>query len=164
MNLDREGKNGNVLRKEDYEALAWFRYMLRRFLHFTEEGARSVGLTPQQHQILLAVKGQPGRDWATVTELAEWLQLRHHTIVGLLDRCAASGLVCRTHDPDDRRLVRVLLTEKGEALLARLSERNLAELHALHAALNTPVLAQTMQTLAAQNAETEADQRESDQV
>ena len=76
------------LSKEDYESLASFRGALRRFLRFSEEGARAAGITPQQHQALLAVMGQNGRDWASISEIAEFLQLKHHTAVGLIDRCA----------------------------------------------------------------------------
>jgi DNA-binding MarR family transcriptional regulator len=122
--------------KEDYEALFSFRYAIRRFLRFSEHGARSAGLTPQQHQLLLAVKGQPERDWATVSDLAEALQVLHHTAVELVDRCEQAGLVQRTPHPKDRRQVRVVLTERGEALLARLSTRNMRELHTLRESLS----------------------------
>lgn len=121
--------------KADYEALHAFRHALRRFLHFSEEGARTAGLTPQQHQLMLAVKGQRGRDWATISDLAESLQIRHHAAVGLVDRCERAGLVARSQDPLDRRQVRVSLTEKGEAVLATLSARNLQELRTLRQAL-----------------------------
>src|SRR4051812_30465908 len=84
--------------KSEYEALHAFRYSLRRFLRFSEEGARAAGLTAQQHQLLLAVKGQPGRDWASVTDLAESLQIRHHAAVGLVDRCVRADLVERSPD------------------------------------------------------------------
>jgi DNA-binding MarR family transcriptional regulator len=128
------------LGKADYEALAVFRAALRRFLRFSEEGARGVGLTPQQHQLLLAVKGQPGRDWASITDLAQALQIRHHAAVGLVDRCARAGLVQRAVDPANRRQVRVTLTDQGEALLARLSERNWRELRALRQSFHLPFL------------------------
>lgn len=123
------------LRKADYEALAAFRSTLRRFLHFTEEGARAAGLTPQQHQLLLAIKGTPKRDWALVNELAQALQVSHHAAVGLVNRCATGGWVRRETDPDDRRQVRVLLTPEGETILEKLSERNRTELHQLQQAL-----------------------------
>ncbi len=126
--------------KADYESLHAFRHAIRRFLRFSEEGARKAGLTPQQHQLLLAVKGQHGRDWATITDLAESLQIRHHAAVGLVDRCERASLVARSPDPDDRRQVRVSLTDKGERILAGLSARNLRELHALRLALQTPLL------------------------
>jgi DNA-binding MarR family transcriptional regulator len=126
--------------KEEYEALFGFRYALRRFLRFSEQGARSAGLTPQQHQLLLAVKGQPERDWASVSDLAEALQVRHHTAVELVDRCEQAGLVRRAASPTDRRLVRVGLTEKGESVLARLSARNLRELTTLRESLSLSFL------------------------
>ena len=117
--------------KLDYETLAAFRYALRRFLRFTEEGARAAGLTPQQHQLLLAIKGRPGRAWASVGELAEALQIRHHTAVGLVDRCESARLIRRVADSSDRRQVRVLLTAAGEQLLGRLSAENRVELETL---------------------------------
>lgn len=134
------GEPPTEISKTDYEALHAFRYALRRFLHFSAQGARAAGLTAQQHQLLLAVKGQPGRDWATITALAESLQIRHHAAVGLVDRCARADLVERSQDPKDRRQVRVSLTGKGEALLATLSTRNLRELRTLRQALRPLVL------------------------
>ncbi len=134
--------NRGRIRKLDYEALAAFRYALRRFLRFSEEGARAAGLTPQQHQLLLAVKGHPGREWVSITELAEALQIRHHAAVGLVDRCEGARLIHRTPDPRDRRQVRVLLTVKGDGILGRLSTRNRRELRTLRQALRLPLLSQ----------------------
>lgn len=132
----------DALTKEDYEALAHFRHTLRRFLHFSEEGARQEGLTPQQHQLLLAVKGQPGRDWASISELAEALQIRHNAAVGLVDRCETAELVVRSVSPTDRRQVQVTLTERGERTLKLLSHRNRSELQSLRLALQVPFLVQ----------------------
>lgn len=109
------------LQKTQYETLAAFRYALRRFLHFSEEAALAVGLTPQQHQALLAIKGFPGRDCVTVGELAERLQLRHHSAVGLIDRMAAEKLVERALSKEDRRQVFIQLTPQGEKKLEKLS-------------------------------------------
>jgi len=128
------------VRKSDYEALAAFRATLRRFLRRTDENARSAGVTPQQYQLLLAVKGQPGRDWASVSNLAEALQVKHHAAVGLVDRGERAGLVRRDADPDDRRQVRVSLTQAGEEVLKRLAERNRDELRALRHTLRLPFL------------------------
>lgn len=128
------------LTKQDYESLAAFRAAIRRFARFSEEGARSVGITPQQHQAMLAIMGQPGRQWASIGEIAEFLQLKHHTAVGLIDRCVAAGLVERGADPDDRRQVRVTLTGKGEALLRTLSTRNLRELKSLRKSMKLAVI------------------------
>lgn len=119
------------LTKADYETLAAFRAAMRKFVRFTEEGARSVGVTPQQHQVLLCIMGQPARDWALVGDIAESLQIKHHAAVGLVDRCAAAGLVVRKHDTEDRRHVKVELTSEGAALLNRLSIRNWRELNQL---------------------------------
>jgi DNA-binding MarR family transcriptional regulator len=138
--LDPLALSGGEFTKADYEALLAFRSAIRRFLRFSEEGAHMAGITPQQHQLLLAVKGQPGRDWAFVGELAEALQVRHHAAVGLVDRCARAELVRRSTDPHDRRQVRVLLTERGEELLARLSQRNRSELRSLRDPLHPPFL------------------------
>jgi DNA-binding MarR family transcriptional regulator len=130
------GERSIEISKDDYEALFAFRYALRRFLRFSEHGARAAGLTPQQHQLLLAVKGQPGRDWASISDLADALQIRHHAAVEMVDRCERAQLARRAPHPGDRRQVRVMLTEKGEAILARLSARNLRELRTLQHALS----------------------------
>lgn len=125
--------------KHDYEALASFRKSLRRFLRFTEQTAREEGVTPQQHQVLLAVMGQEGRDWASVSEIRDALQLEHNAAVGLVDRCQAAGLVVRSHHAEDKRVVMVTLTERGQERLAAISMRNLSELRsaeALRAALD----------------------------
>lgn len=107
--------------KTEYEALAGLRYALRLFLRFSEEAALAAGLTPQQHQALLAIKGFPGRDRLTVGELAERLQLRHHSAVGLANRLVGSRLIRRKQNAADRRQVHLMLTARGEALLAKLS-------------------------------------------
>jgi DNA-binding MarR family transcriptional regulator len=114
-------KSRGRVRKADYETLAAFRYALRRFLRFSEEGAQSVGLTPQQHQALLAIMGFPGRASITMGELAERLQIRHHSAVGLVDRLASQGLVTRVQAPADKRQVLLSLTDDGASLLERLS-------------------------------------------
>ena len=128
------------LTKQDYESLAAFRAAIRRFTRFSEEGARASGITPQQHQAILAIMGQQGRDWASIAEIATALQLRHHTTVGLIDRCVAAGLVERNPDLDDRRQVRVTLTDKGDQLLRRLSTRNLRELKNLRKFMKLSVI------------------------
>lgn len=109
------------LSKSQYESLAAFRYALRQFLHFSEHAAKGAGLTPQQHQALLAIKGFPGRDRVTVSELAERLQLRHHSTVELLDRLADLELIAREQSVADRRQVNVRLTTQGEQVLDNLS-------------------------------------------
>ena len=111
-----------------YQALADFRYELRRFLRFSEQAASAVGLTPKQHQALLAVHGFPGRARCSIGELAERLAIRHHSAVGLVNRLVARGLMRREPGTDDRRLVFVRLTPRGERLLGRLAEAHQAEL------------------------------------
>lgn len=117
------------LSKETFEKLADLRYQMRRFIHFSEEAAREMGLTPQQHQLLLMIKGFPGRDYATPTELAERLQLRHHTCLGLISRAEQMNLLYRTQNEDDHRSLWIHLTPKGEQVLERLSHIHLEELH-----------------------------------
>jgi DNA-binding MarR family transcriptional regulator len=107
--------------KAEYETLAALRYALRLFLRFSEEAAHTAGLTPQQHQALLAIKGFPGRDRITISELAERLQLRHHSAVGLANRLVSSRLVSRKQDTADRRQMYIVLTASGEAVLEKLS-------------------------------------------
>lgn len=113
--------------------MAEFRYQIRRFLRFSEQAARRAGLEPAQHQLLLAVKAHDGEP--TVSDLAERLQLRHHSVVGLIDRLAESGLVRRNRAEGDRRQVRVRLTPKGEAVLRKLSLDHRAELGSAGCAL-----------------------------
>ncbi|WP_254790866.1 MarR family winged helix-turn-helix transcriptional regulator [Blastococcus tunisiensis] len=129
---------GVPLGKQDFEALARFRFGIRRYLRFSEETVRRHGLTPQQYQLLLALKGFPERDWATVGELADRLQLRHHSVVELVDRAQGQGLVQRAPDPADARVVRVLLTTQGEQMLGRLSALHRDELRRLDTALVPP--------------------------
>jgi DNA-binding MarR family transcriptional regulator len=127
------------LMKQDFEALARFRFGIRRYLRFSEETVRGHGLAPQQYVLLLALKGFPSREWATVRELADRLQLRHHSVVELVNRAQGQGLVERAAHPDDARAVRVVLTEDGEAILARLSALHRDELRRMELALSLPI-------------------------
>jgi DNA-binding MarR family transcriptional regulator len=119
------------LTKADFESLSEFRYQLRRFLRFSEDAAQSEGLTPLQYQLLLHVKGYPGRDWAAVGELAERLQMQQHGAVALVTRCEAAGLVTRSANLADRRQVQIRLTPAGENCLRRLAELHRTELESL---------------------------------
>lgn len=114
--------------KEDYERLAEFRHALRRFLAFSEQCAKKVGLTAPQHQALLAIKGYPDKECVTIGELAERLCIKHHSAVGLVDRMVTGGWVSRQAGSDDRREVIICLTSEGERLLESLSETHFAEL------------------------------------
>lgn len=127
------------LTKPDFEALARFRFGIRRYLRFSEETVRRNGLTPQQYQLLLALKGFPGRDWATVGELADRLQLRHHSTVELVNRAQGQELVRRDPDPADARVVRVGLTPHGERVLGELSALHRDQLDRMSGALAPPV-------------------------
>jgi DNA-binding MarR family transcriptional regulator len=117
--------------KRHYETLAAWRHALRAFLHFSQEEARAAGIPPQQHQALLAIKGMPGRDYATVGEIADRMQLKHHSAVGIVDRLAARQLVQRQPSSEDGRRIEVRLTAKGEALIQKLSAVHLRELRQL---------------------------------
>jgi DNA-binding MarR family transcriptional regulator len=119
----------------DYATLAEFRYRIRCFLRFSEEAARRQGLNGQQHQLLLALKGLPPGVKPTVGVLAERLQLRHHSTVGLVDRLAAKGLVSRRADRSDRRQVLVAITRRGDAVLGALTRAHRQELHTAGPAL-----------------------------
>lgn len=112
------------LSKQEYELLAELRYALRRFAWQTELEARKVGLSPQQYQLLLAIKGFPDREWANISELAERLQIRHNAVIGLVNRGEANGLVRRVQDADqsDRRIVQVHVTAEGEQALGQLAQ------------------------------------------
>lgn len=117
--------------KRQYEILAAWRHALRRFLRFSHEAARAAGIPPQQHQLLLVIKGFPDRDYATVGEIAERMQLKHHSAVGLVDRLVKRQLIERKASSEDRRRVEVRLTTRGEALIQRLSASHLRELRQL---------------------------------
>jgi DNA-binding MarR family transcriptional regulator len=117
--------------KAEFESIAAFRYALRKLLRKTEQAARQAGITPQQHQVLLAIKGHRGREGATVTDIANQLQIRQHSAVGLIDRMESQWLVARVHGTVDRRQVFVQLTPTGEAMLARLSKVHRRELQTL---------------------------------
>jgi DNA-binding MarR family transcriptional regulator len=118
-------------RADELRRLAWFRYRIRCFLRFSERMARTCGITPQQHQLMLGVAGYTGRGWATISELAEFMQGRHNAVVGLVQRAEEHGLVCKAPGEKDRRFVKVHLTRKGYAVLDKISRKNIAELRAL---------------------------------
>lgn len=120
-------RNGEV-NQDDYQALAEFRYQIRRFVRFSEQAARSAGIEPQQHQLMLAVKGLPETTPATISEIAERLQIQHHSTVELVDRLVTRGLVSRKRGSEDRRQVLVQLTGKGEKLLRDLALHHREEL------------------------------------
>jgi DNA-binding MarR family transcriptional regulator len=131
----------------DYERLAELRYGLRRFLHWSEEQARRAGITPTQHQLLLAIRSSRDPRGATVGEVAEVLIIRHHSAVGLIDRAQEAGLIVRERDPDTQSVVHLKLTESGALTLSALSEVHLREL---------AQLAPTMQALFGELSEPEA--------
>lgn len=134
------GANGGAdqagdIAKAEYEAIASFRYAIRRYLRFSEQAARAAGITPQQHQLMLAIKGFPNRERATISELADRLQMRQHSMVGLVDRTEAQGLVRREQGAVDRRQVFVSLTPSGEEMLRRLISQHRRELADMRDAL-----------------------------
>jgi len=116
------------LSKRDYESLASFRYTLRTFLRFSEQAAATLSLSPSQHQALLAIQGFPGKSQITIGELAERLQIEHHSAVGLIDRLEKRMLVQRVSDGDDKRRVNVSVTKVGLRYLDKLSQVHRREL------------------------------------
>lgn len=115
----------------DYQLLLQFRTGLRRFLHWSEEQAEKAGLTAAQHQLLLAVRGHDGAQGPTIGDVANYLLLRHHSVVGLVDRAVKAGLVERQEDSEDRRVVRLRLTPQGASTLQQLTELHLEEIKRL---------------------------------
>lgn len=109
---------------------------LRRFLRWSEDQAAAAGLTPAQHQLLVAIKGHRGPEAPAIRDLAEYLMLQSHSTVGLVDRAEAVGVVRRQQDEKDGRVVRVYLTDKGDQLVENLTTAHLAELYNLAEALN----------------------------
>jgi DNA-binding MarR family transcriptional regulator len=129
---------GRPISKAELEKLAQFRYRLRRFLRFSEEATRARGVTTLQYLLMLQVKGFPGRDWASVGELAERLQAKHHGVVSLVTRCEALGYVKRSASSTDKRRVHVRLTAKGERCLDALARLHRAELQSLYGEFSLP--------------------------
>ncbi len=129
----------------DYPALLEFRTALRRFNHWSEQQARVVGLTHAQHQLLLAIKGHRGTDSPTVGDVADYLLLRHHSAVELVNRAQAAGLVERQRDTSDARMVRLRLTQKGEGCIESLTSLHVAELSQLAPLLQHVVNGQAME-------------------
>jgi DNA-binding MarR family transcriptional regulator len=113
---------------EDYRRLLELRTGLRRFLRSSEQQAETAGLTPAQHQLLLAIRGHPEPRGPTGGDVAAYLLLRHHSAVGLVDRAEAAGLLARSQDPDNLSVVRLRLTDLGSRQLEALSELHLEEL------------------------------------
>jgi DNA-binding MarR family transcriptional regulator len=126
----------------DYQALAEFRYQIRCFLRFSEQAARAASLEPQQHQVLLSIKGLPVGKKATIGALAERMQLEHHSTVELVDRLEEKGLVRRLRDDADRRQVLLEITASGEEILRELSVHHLDELGSVG-----PTLVRVLNTL-----------------
>ncbi|HUJ23134.1 MAG TPA: MarR family transcriptional regulator [Bryobacteraceae bacterium] len=124
----------------EYQSLSEFRYQIRRFLHFSERAARAAGLEPQQHQLLLALRGAANsNEPPSIGTLAERLQIQHHSTVELVDRLVERGLVSRSRAPSDRRQAIVRLTARGEAELEKLAKTHLEELRS-----NGPALVEAL--------------------
>lgn len=128
-----------TLEKADFEQLAEFRYQLRRFQRFSEDISHRNGITMTQYLLLLQIAGFPGRDRATISELAERLQAKHHGVVSLVSRCEALGLVARRSNTDDKRIVEVQLTREGQRTVARLAQLHRDELASLQGEFVVPV-------------------------
>ena len=123
------------LTSADFQSLANLRHQIRRFLHFSEQVSRGVGLEPRQHQVMLAIKGLPENGRPRIGEIAERLQIQHHSAVELVNRLAARGYVRRQRGGQDRREVLLALTPKGEKVLRELSIHHRAELQSAGPAL-----------------------------
>jgi DNA-binding MarR family transcriptional regulator len=126
----------------EYQALAQFRFLIRRFLNNSEKAARTVGLEPQQYMGLLALRGLPSGQQPTIRSLAERLQIQHHSAVELVDRMEKRGLFRRERSKRDRRQVYVYVTQRGEKLLSRLVRHRIAELR-----VAAPELARALQAV-----------------
>ena len=127
-----------TMNKRDFETLSDFRYQLRRFLRFSEQVTRKNGTTHLQYLLMLHIRGFPGREWATIGELAERLQAHHHGTVSLVSRCEKLGLVSRKQGEEDRREVQVRLTPKGEKLVEKLARLHRDELLKLQGVFRVP--------------------------
>jgi DNA-binding MarR family transcriptional regulator len=126
----------------EYQALAQFRFLIRRYLNNGEKAARSVGLEPQQYMGMLALRGLPPDEEPTIRSLADRLQIQHHSAVELVDRMEKRGLFRRERSKRDRRQVHVHVTPRGEKLLSRLVRHRIAELR-----VSAPELAHALQAV-----------------
>lgn len=126
------------MEKRDFETLANFRYEIRKFLRFSEQVTRKAGITPLQYLMLLNIKGFPGREWATVGEIAERLQAQHHGVVALVSRCEKQGFVERRRSTEDRRRIEVRLLPKGEEYVERLANAHRVQLISLNGQFSVP--------------------------
>jgi DNA-binding MarR family transcriptional regulator len=124
----------------DYQSLAELRYQIRRFVHFSEQAAHVAGIEPRQHQLMLALKGLPGRTRPRIRDLADRLQIQHHSTVELVNRLATGGYVRRHRMKEDRREVWLSLTKKGENILRELSWHHQEELRLRSPALIAALL------------------------
>jgi len=138
--------SSRTLPKTDFETLAAFRYELRRFLRFSEETTHRNGVTPLQYALMLQIRGFPDREWATVAELAERLQAKHHGVVSLVSRCEAAGWVRRVASRRDKRCVEVHLTKRGDECLEYLARLHRDELQSIRAGFSVPGLAEPRQS------------------
>ncbi len=136
--------NHHDVKLSDYQALAEFRYQIRRFVRFSEEAAREAGLEPQHHQLMLAIKGKPDGEEPRIAYLAERLQIQHHSAVELVDRLVKKGLITRTRGDEDRREVHVQLTPRGQHILDELTLHTRSELRSA-----APMLAAALAKLTA---------------
>ena len=125
------------LEQADFEHLLELRTGLRRFLRWSEEQAKSAGLTAAKHQLLLAIKGHPDPAGPTIGDIADYLVLRHHSAVELVDRAVKDGLIKRGPDPANKSIVRVTLTPTGAAKLDALAEHHIQEIAHLAPAMRT---------------------------
>jgi DNA-binding MarR family transcriptional regulator len=141
MNVDfMNTAQTDALTKKEFVALSEFRFQIRRFERFSENIVQKHGITPLQYLLLLHIKGYPGRNYATVGELAERLQARQHGVVALISRCETNQLVQRRQSMLDKRQVEVFLLEKGELLLTHLAELHRIELQSLKNVFPIPLI------------------------
>jgi DNA-binding MarR family transcriptional regulator len=145
--------------RRDYELLAEIRYQIRRFVNFSEDAARAAGVEPQQHQLLLAIKGLPAGEAPTIRACAERLQIRHHSAVELVNRAEQQGLVQREPSATDRRAVSLSITARGERSLHDLTVAHRKELHAA-----APSLVRALTEIIQEEGAPRAPRKESDDV
>ena len=144
MYRGEQGRAAPVLTDEDYQDQADFRAALRRFAHYSEEQARLHGITPQQHQLLLAVRGHISYPGVSIGEAAEALQIRHHSASLLVDRCVRRDLLERREDPRDRRRALLTLRPEGERILQEITHANRSQILSLRGALFRDSLQQAL--------------------
>ena len=128
MATTNQSNSKSTLTDEEFQRLLELRTSLKQYLRWNEHAAKDAGITPAQHELLIAIKGHPGQQGPSISNIAQYLLLRHHSAVGLVDRAEKAGLLIRKTDGDDRRVVRLRLSPKANRVMDKIAALHAEEL------------------------------------